>query len=1205
MDKLSFDDARTVDSLCDELERRWKERASQGAVKDSTDPEPSSLLAIFLKRCPAHLRNEAFRELLRLEVELRQQSGIAVHRDEYITHYAEFSDTVDEVFETDDVRLAPTIVSPSRGKETPDAKARIQSPPATVRTFGRFQIIEELGRGAFGTVMRALDTTLDREVALKLPRFPNHDRSLVDRFLAEAQIAAQLQHPNIVSVWDRGDVDGQYFISSAFVQGETLRQYLLQHVPDFRLIATWIRSLAEALAYAHEQSIIHRDIKPANIIINQQQRLMIMDFGLAKRADQSTDLTTDGLILGTPSYMSPEQALGVVANISVQTDQYSLGIVFAEMLTGRLPWQGTVQEVISRLQSLPAPPQLRHPTRTIPADLEAICQKMLQPVAKNRYTTCQAAADDLTRWLDGHPVKARKVSFGERSAMWCRRNRLISALIGTTLAVLLIGLVSVSAALVEADNQRADAVTQGDKAKAERKKAVEQESIAVAEKVKADDAARLARKESARTLMLLAAKEIEEGRFHQALQLLSSVPQEHRNWVWRVQQARIPEELCRIPLGKVINEVHTSPKVIFDPSGERIAVSHPFDGALEPAKTRLYSVTTGELIHQPGAEFVSAAPREAGFTKDGRYLGLLVTNDKKRYPDTLAVYNTKTETTVATLAEVYSFAPLKHNAHKFLIQRRSAEAQRSRGDSEYLIWSFLTNDLKKIGNGPWSYPFNFGVNAAETELSVRHRNQTTVYNIPSGKPLERPMLQRVAATHNGLSPDEKLVTGQLQELWHWNERGRVVAPGQAAVIAFPDRMVTRLESAPTVASYLARFAEHLCNITPGKMRGFSISNDGRYVNLSLFLTGQDSGYQSAICWWNAHSGEFIGRANGLGVSVNADRFAVVEDTDIVVRKAPLHLQRFRDQRSEDELAKWEPIDHYGRQVRPYVFYCRETPWVIVPHHDAKESVDPEKHVIYTGPVSEKFHFHQIATAVDHASSRVAFMVSIEFVEVYSLLTGERVARLRCGRRPANTNIAFHQDGKHLLLGNYDGLEIWSIADQSITHKFRDIRSHIQLAGNIAASPDGKMLALMNQRGVTWIDAEQNRVLRKTPVAKDRVVSRPRYQLSFSHDSRWLVYGSSHGTLTVLSARTGDVVHSLQTDSKDCYGIFHPTEPLLILGRGGRLVVYETETWKVVFDQVLAGGVDTFRFSESGNAVAVGANIGWTRRWFEFAGLHAR
>jgi len=1207
MEKLSFDDARTVDSLCDELERRWKEKLSRGKEQGQLPEGEAPLLAIFVERCPTHLRKAAFQELLMLEVELRQQSGIVVHRDEYARDYAEFSDTIDEVFNTEDVWNIQTLVMPAKGPKTPPATTEAATPPPAMRSFGRFQIFEELGRGAFGAVMRALDTTLDREVALKLPRFPNYDRAMVDRFLSEAQIAAQLQHPNIVAVWDRGQIDGQYFISSAFVRGETLRKYLSKQTPDARQTATWIRNLAEALAYAHEQAIIHRDIKPANIIINQQQRPMIMDFGLAKRADQATELTTDGLILGTPSHMSPEQARGVVANIGLQTDQYSLGIVFAEMLTGELPWRGSVQSVIAKLQSMPDPPQLQTPGRSIPDDLQAICQKMLQPAAENRYLTCQAVADDLTRWLDGRPVTARKISFAERSVKWCLRNRTITALIGTVVAALLIGLVSVSAALFEAERQRTDAVAQGVVADRERKNAQTQEAIAVAARSKADASANIAREESSRTLIRLAAKEIEEGRFHNANQLLEPVPQQYRNWVWRVQHARIPAEMCRIALGKIIEDVRVNPKVVFDPSGDRMAVSHPFGGASERATTRLYSVATGELLQEPGAEFPGAAPREAGFTNDGRYLGLIVTKDRKVYPNELAVYDTKTKTIVATLPNTFAFATIRNDSTKFLIQRRNGS------ESDYFFWSFRTNDLKKIATGPWSFPYNFGVNAAQTELSIRHRNRVTVYDIESGESVDRWVLRQLGATHTNQSHDEKLVAGQLQQTWPWNRRGRIVSPGQAAVVEFPAKMVARLENAPTVAPHLVRYAQLQCDYSPGRLSGFLISNDSRYVTLSLVGTGFADAGQTAICWWNAKSGEFIGKANRIGISPKADRYAVVEDTDIVVRKAPLHFWRFRDQQTEDELAKWEPINHYGRQVRPYVFYCKETPWVIVPHHEAAESVDLKKHVIYTGTPSMNFHFYQIATAVDHASSRVAFMVAADTVEVYSLLSGKRVARLHCKDKPANTYIAFHPDGKHLLLGNATGLEIWSIAEKTLAHKFPEVRSYNPLAGNIAVSPDRRRLALMTKQGVTLINTDQNRVEKTLPLAQGAAASLPQQQISFSHDSRWIAYGSDHGELTILSCETGRVERQFQTDTTTVHCIFHPQEPFLIVGRqDGRLVVYETDTWKVVFDEVLTGGLpidaalttgipDTFRFSESANAIAVSVDIGFTRRWFEFAG----
>jgi hypothetical protein len=315
------------------------------------------------------------------------------------------------------------------------AGAKLGASQPGLGKLGRFELKELLGQGAYGRVYRAYDPQLDREVALKVPIFGPEDKHKIQRFSAEAKAAARLRHPNIVPTYESGQIGAQYYIAAQFVAGQTLAQRLVQSPPDFRQAAEWIRQLANGLAYAHAAGIVHRDIKPENIMLDERGVPHIMDFGLAKRTNDDSAMTTDGSILGTPAYMSPEQARGELAAVGPQSDQYSLGVVFYQMLTGKKPFEGSPHTVIAKVVAM-EPPTPRSINRDIPEDLESICEIAMNKNAAERYPSCAEFGDDVARWLGGYETEARPLSGFERGWRWCRRNSVVAGL-GTAVVLLL------------------------------------------------------------------------------------------------------------------------------------------------------------------------------------------------------------------------------------------------------------------------------------------------------------------------------------------------------------------------------------------------------------------------------------------------------------------------------------------------------------------------------------------------------------------------------------------------------------------------------------------------------------------------------------------------------------------------------------------------------------------------------------------------
>ncbi|MEX0717229.1 MAG: serine/threonine-protein kinase [Planctomycetaceae bacterium] len=327
--------------------------------------------------------------------------------------------------------LAP---SPAGGGVESVAEERI----ADGTVFGNYELLAEIGRGGMGVVYRARQRDLDRVVALKMirsSRFASADE--LRRFHLESRAAGKLRHPHIVGIHEVGEHAGQPFFTMDCVEGESLAEHLAAHGPLESVAAAMLLvPVARAVHYLHQQDIVHRDLKPGNILLDGECNPCVTDFGLAKVFDAGSTDTRTGMIIGTPSYMAPEQATGRVSEIRPQSDVYSLGAILYEMLTGRPPFKedNPLDTLVQVIEGEPPPPRTLDPK--IPRGLELICLRCLEKDPQRRYATAADLADDLERYLRGELVEARSLGPWDRLRRWARREPALASHLAGTLGAL-------------------------------------------------------------------------------------------------------------------------------------------------------------------------------------------------------------------------------------------------------------------------------------------------------------------------------------------------------------------------------------------------------------------------------------------------------------------------------------------------------------------------------------------------------------------------------------------------------------------------------------------------------------------------------------------------------------------------------------------------------------------------------------------------
>ena len=1001
----------------------------------------------------------------------------------------------------------------------------------TIGRIGRFELKVALGQGAFGTVYRAYDPILDRQVALKLPRGEFNEDKKRRRFVREAKAAASLHHPNIVAVFESGQLDGELFIASEFVDGTPMSMRVRDNRPSLRQAAEWVTALAEGLAYAHEFGIVHRDIKPDNIMISQADQPRIMDFGLAKRLDEQSSMTAEGGVLGTPAYMAPEQARGDTDNVGPHSDQYSLGVVLYELLTGQRPFSGPAHSVIGQvIKDDPVEPRRIRPE--IPVDLAAICAKAMEKVPDRRYGHVREMAEDLEKWLAGRETLARPIGRGEKIMRWSRANPLIAAMTGITSAlVVLVAVVSVIGYTVTNGALRRSEAAQADAVKAQKQ--------AVAARSRAETLLAESYLERGRTLCL-------SGKNRTGLLWLSRALQSAENAPESLQ------ELIRLNLDDwrpefPVHRLDFQPAILSTLSPDK----KTFATGYHSGAVKLIDAHTGQPICEPLPHQDVVLTIE--FTPDG---SLVLTGGREPL---IRVWNCRNGEMNGT--------PISHPGRVHAISVHPTEQRfiSVSSDPHVHVWDLTSREKlrESIPVGERSV-YSLAYSPDGKIFATGGSDKTArLWDSETGQPVGNPMNHGGVVQALAFSPDGRILTAGCTDgkTYRWNLSGyKLVAPPieeggwfsphafgrdqNAMLVVSPGQYLTAnleqdLSSWGVTLWDLAEQRplgdpfEHLTPVSMGVFAG-----DGNSV-----ITSTSSG----VVWsWDVSS---VYRKRPLGKVHSAGVRAVAfsPDDSLIATASQDGTARLWDAETVDP--RGEPMKHDG-WIRTLAFSpdgamlatggrdgkirfwgsqsAQQLPGEISSNGFFSIAFSPDGTTILAGengnshttgwaqqwdvetklPIGDRFEHQMVVPAVAYSPDGLLCATSSndQTTVLWNSETGEQIA----GPFPHTAAIRavdFSPDGRLIAVGGYGTLvRLW---DWNAGETVGSDLQHPESVLTLAFSPDGKLLATGGDDGY----------LRFWLVETGVQVGQPRYHsgrvlaVSFSHDGREILTGCADGSVT--------------------------------------------------------------------------------------------